>query len=128
MELEGSQGNFEVAYNTFHDFGTSSPSNNFGAALSLQSWGNGNYTPAAPAACTTTSSAISLPAAAFSTMATPSTAVCGHQRGDPDPRIYNNLIANEGSIAIQLWHAADHILVYKHTIDKAHMAILVGVG
>src|SRR6266403_1100595 len=42
--LEGSQGNFEVAYNTFHDFGTSSAHNNFGAALSPAPYGNGNYT------------------------------------------------------------------------------------
>jgi hypothetical protein len=56
-------------------------------------------------------------------------AVCGNNGGaDPDPRIYNNLIYNEGSIAMQMWHAADHIHVYNNTIDKAQMAVLVGIG
>jgi hypothetical protein len=127
VELEGSQGNFEVAYNTFHDFGTSSASNNFGAALSLQSWGNGNYT---GRTCSLHDNIFRniAPGGSFTYNGYSIYAVCGHQGGDPDPRIYNNLIYNEGSIAIQLWHAADHIHVYNNTIDKAHLAILVGSG
>jgi hypothetical protein len=128
VELEGSQGNFEVAYNTFHDFGSSSSSNNFGAALSLQSWGNGNYTGHSCSVHDNTFRNIA-PGGSFTYNAYSIYAVCGNHRGaDPDPRIYNNLIYNEGSIAIHMWHAADHLHVYNNTIDKANLGILVGTG
>ncbi len=127
VELEGSQGNFEVAYNTFHDFGTSSPSNNFGAALSLQSWGNGNYTGRTCSLHNNTFRNIA-PGGSFTYNGYSIYAVCGNNGGDPDPEIYNNLFYNEGSIAIQMWHAADHIHVYNNTIDKAEIGILVGTG
>src|SRR5207244_13543052 len=42
--LEGSQVNFEVSYNTFYDFGSSSACNHFGAALSPAPYVNCNYT------------------------------------------------------------------------------------
>ena len=127
IELEGSLGNFEVAYNTFHDFGGSSASYNFGAALSLQSWGNSNYT---GRTCSLHDNVFRniAPGGHFTYNAYSIYAVCGSNGGDADPRIYNNLFYNEGSIAIQMWHAADHIHVYNNTIDKATMGILVGTG
>jgi parallel beta-helix repeat protein len=125
--LEGSLGNFEVAYNTFHDFGGSSSSNNFGAALSPAPYGNGNYT---GRTCSVHDNIFRniAPGGSFLYNGYSLYAICGNNGGDPDPRIYNNLISNEGSIAIQLWHAADHVHVYNNTIDKAYMAILVGIG
>jgi hypothetical protein len=125
--LEGSQGNFEIAYNTFHDFGGSNPSNNFGAVVSPAPWGNGNYT---GRTCSVHDNIFRniAPGGSFLYNSYSIYAVCGNNGGDPDPRIYNNLIYNEGSIAIQMWHAADHIHVYNNTIDKAYMAILVGIG
>ena len=125
--LEGSQGNFEVAYNTFHDFGTSSAHNNFGAALSPAPYGNGNYT---GRTCSVHDNLFRniAPGGSFLYNGYSLYAICGNNAGDPDPRIYNNLIYNEGSIAIQMWHAADHVHVYNNTIDKAHMGILVGIG
>jgi hypothetical protein len=125
--LEGSEGNFEVAYNTFHDFGSSSSSNNFGAALSPAPWGNSNYT---GRTCSVHDNIFRniAPGGSFLYNGYSLYAICGNNGGDPDPRIYNNLIYNEGSIAIQMWHAADHIHVYNNTIDKAHMGILVGIG
>lgn len=127
IELEGSEGNFEVAYNTFHDFGGSSPSDNFGAALSLQSWGSGNYT---GRTCSLHDNIFRniAPGGHFTYNGYSIYAVCGHNDGDADPMIYNNLIYNEGSIGIQMWHAANHIHVYNNTIDKATMGILVGTG
>jgi len=125
--LEGSEGNFEVAYNTFHDFGSSSSTNNFGAALSPAPWGNSNYT---GRTCSVHDNIFRniAPGGSFLYNGYSLYAICGNNGGDPDPRIYNNLIYNEGSIAIQMWHAADHIHVYNNTIDKAHMGILVGIG
>jgi parallel beta-helix repeat protein len=125
--LEGSEGNFEVAYNTFHDFGSSSSSNNFGAALSPAPWGNSNYT---GRTCSVHDNIFRniAPGGSFLYNGYSLYAICGNNGGDPDPRIYNNLIYNEGSIAIQMWHAADHIHLYNNTIDKAHMGILVGIG
>ena len=125
--LEGSEGNFEVAYNTFHDFGGSNPHSNFGAALSPAPWGNGNYT---GRTCTVHDNIFRniAPGGSFLYNGYSIYAICGNRAGDPDPRIYNNLIYNEGSIAIQMWHAADHVHVYNNTIDKAQMAILAGTG
>jgi len=125
--LEGSQGNFEVAYNTFHDFGGSSATNNFGAALSPAPYGNGNYT---GRTCSVHDNIFRniAPGGSFLYNGYSLYAICGNNAGDADPKIYNNLIYNEGSIAIQMWHAADHVHVYNNTIDKAHMGILVGTG
>jgi hypothetical protein len=125
--LEGSEGNFEVAYNTFHDFGGSNPNNNFAAALSPAPWGNSHYT---GRTCSVHDNIFRniAPGGSFLYNGYSLYAICGNQGGDPDPRIYNNLIYNEGSIAIQLWHAADHVHVYNNTIDKAHMGILAGTG
>jgi hypothetical protein len=125
--LEGSQGNFEVAYNTFHDFGTSNPKNNFGAALSPAPWGAGGYT---GRTCSVHDNVFRniAPGGAFLFNSYSMYAVCGNNGGDADPRIYNNLIYNEGSIGINMWHAADHIHVYNNTIDKAYMGILAGIG
>jgi len=125
--LEGSEGNFEVAYNTFHDFGGSNPNNNFAAALSPAPWGNSQYT---GRTCSVHDNVFRniAPGGSFLYNGYSLYAICGTQGGDPDPRIYNNLISNEGSIAIHLWHAADHVHVYNNTIDKAHMGILVGTG
>jgi hypothetical protein len=125
--LEGSEGNFEVAYNTFHDFGGSSATNNFGAALSPAPYGNGNYT---RRTCSVHDNIFRniAPGGSFLYNGYSLYAICGNNAGDPDPKIYNNLIYNEGSIAIQMWHAADHVHVYNNTIDKAHMGILVGIG
>ena len=125
--LEGSQGNFEVAYNTFHDFGSSSATNSFGAALSPAPWGNSNYT---GRTCSVHDNIFRniAPGGSFLYNGYSLYAICGNNAGDADPRIYNNLIYNEGSIAIQTWHAADHTHVYNNTIDKAHMGILVGIG
>jgi len=125
--LEGSEGNFEVAYNTFHDFGGSSATNNFGAALSPAPYGNGNYT---GRTCSVHDNIFRniAPGGSFLYNGYSLYAICGNNAGDPDPKIYNNLIYNEGSIAIQMWHAADHVHVYNNTIDKAHMGILVGIG
>jgi len=125
--LEGSQGNFEVAYSTFHDFGSSSATNSFGAALSPAPWGNSNYT---GRTCSVHDNIFRniAPGGSFLYNGYSLYAICGNNGGDADPRIYNNLIYNEGSIAIQTWHAADHTHVYNNTIDKAHMGILVGIG
>jgi hypothetical protein len=125
--LEGSEGNFEVAYNTFHDFGGSSASNNFGAALSPAPYGGGNYT---GRTCSVHDNIFRniAPGGKFTYNGYSIYAVCGDKDGDADPTIYNNLIYNEGSIGIQMWHAADHVHVYNNTIDHARMAILVGTG
>jgi len=125
--LEGSNGNFEVAYNTFHDFGGSNPSNNFGAALSPAPYGGGGYT---GRTCSVHDNVFRniAPGGSFLYNGYSIYAVCGNKGGDPDPRIYNNLIYNEGSFAIQMWHAADHTHVYNNTIDQATMGILAGVG
>ena len=125
--LEGSQGNFEVAYNTFHDLGTSNPNNNFGAALSPAPWGSGGYT---GRTCSIHDNVFRniAPGGAFLFNSYSMYAVCGNNGGDADPRIYNNLIYNEGSIGINMWHAADHVHVYNNTIDKSYMGILAGIG
>jgi parallel beta-helix repeat protein len=125
--LEGSQGNFEVAYNTFHDFGTSNPKYNFAAALSPAPWGNGGYT---GRTCSVHDNVFRniAPGGAFLFNSYSVYAVCGNNGGDADPRIYNNLIYNEGSIGISMWHAADHIHVYNNTVDRAYMGILAGIG
>jgi hypothetical protein len=125
--LEGSQGNFEIAYNTFHDFGTSNPKNNFGAALSPAPWGSSGYT---GRTCSVHDNVFHniAPGGAFLFNSYSMYVICGNNGGDPDPRIYNNLIYNEGSIGIQMWHAADHVHVYNNTIDKAYMGILAGIG
>jgi hypothetical protein len=125
--LEGSEGNFEVAYNTFHDFGGSNPNNNFAAALSAAPWGNSQYTGRTCGLHDNIFRNIA-PGGSFLYNGYSVYAICGNQGGDADPRIYNNLISNEGSIAIQLWHAADHVHVYNNTIDRAHMGILAGTG
>lgn len=125
--LEGSQGNFEVAYNTFHDFGGSNPNYNFGAALEAAPWAIGNYTGRTCAIHDNTFRNIA-PGGSFLHNGYSVYAICGRNGGDADPRIYNNLFYNEGSIAIHLWHAADHIHVYNNTIDHANMGILVGTG
>jgi hypothetical protein len=125
--LEGSEGNFEVAYNTFHDFGGSNPGNNFGAALSPAPWGSGGYT---GRTCRVHDNVFRniAPGGHFLYNGYSIYAICGSNGGDAEPRIYNNLIYNEGSIAIQIWHAADHVHVYNNTIDKAYMGILAGIG
>jgi hypothetical protein len=125
--LEGSEGNFEVAYNTFHDFGGSNPGNNFGAALSPAPWGSGGYT---GRTCSVHDNMFRniAPGGHFLYNGYSIYAICGSNGGDAEPRIYNNLIYNEGSIAIQMWHAADHVHVYNNTIDKAYMGILAGTG
>jgi hypothetical protein len=125
--LEGGAGNFEVAYNTFHDFGGADPKLNFGAALSVAPWSNGNYT---GRTCNVHDNILYniAPGGSFSFNGYSIYAICGHANGDHDPAIYNNLIYNEGSIAINLWHAADHVHVYNNTIDKAYMGILAGTG
>jgi hypothetical protein len=125
--LEGSEGNFEVAYNTFHDFGGSDPQLNFGAALSLAPWSNGNYT---GRTCKVHDNVFYniAPGGSFLFNGYSIYAICGHANGDSDPWIYNNLIYNEGSVAINLWHAADRAHVYNNSIDKAYMGILAGAG
>lgn len=125
--LEGSEGNFEVAYNTFHDFGGPDPKLNFGAALSVAPWANGVYTGRTCKVHDNTFSNIA-PGGSFLFNAYSIYAICGHTQGDHDPWIFNNLIHNEGSIAISLWHAADHVHVYNNTIDHAYMGILAGTG
>jgi hypothetical protein len=125
--LEGSEGNFEVAYNTFHDLGGADPKRNFGAALSVAPWSNGNYT---GRTCTLHDNVLYniAPGGSFLFNGYSIYAICGHTHGDRDPWIYNNLIYNEGSVAINLWHAADHVHVYNNTIDKAYVGILAGTG
>lgn len=125
--LEGSEGNFEVAYNTFHDFGGSDPKLNFGAALSVAPWSNSDYT---GRTCQVHDNFFYNIASGGSFLfnAYSIYAICGHAKGDADPWIYNNLIYNEGSVAINLWHAADHAHVYNNSIDKAYMGILAGSG
>ena len=125
--LEGSEGNFEIAYNTFHDLGGSDPNNNFGAALSPAPWGNGNYT---GRTCSVHDNIFRniAPGGSFLYNGYSIYAICGNNGGDPDPRIYNNLIYNEGSIAVHMWHAADYVHVYNNTIDHAEMGMLVGTG
>ncbi|HKS80457.1 MAG TPA: hypothetical protein VJR23_03050, partial [Candidatus Acidoferrales bacterium] len=128
--LEGCNGGFEVAYNTFHDFGTSSPTDNFGAALSVGPYGcgTGNYTGTTCSLHDNTFKNIA-PGGAFTYNGYSIYAICGNDSGaQPDPVIYNNLIYNEGSIGIQLWHAANHTHIYNNTIDHARMGILVGTG
>jgi hypothetical protein len=125
--LEGSEGNFEVAYNTFHDLGGADPKHNFGAALSVAPWSNGNYT---GRTCNLHDNVLYniAPGGFFLFNGYSIYAICGHANGDHDPSIYNNLIYNEGSVAINLWHAADHVHVYNNTIDKAYVGILAGTG
>jgi len=125
--LEGSEGNFEVAHNTFHDFGGADPTLNFGAALSLAPWSNGNYT---GRTCNVHDNVFYniAPGGSFLFNGYSIYAICCHANGDDDPWIYNNLIYNEGSVAINLWHAADHAHVYNNSIDKAYMGILAGAG
>ncbi len=125
--LEGGKGNFEVAYNTFHDFGTSDPKLNFGAALSVAPWSAGHYT---GRSCKVHDNIFVniAPGGSFTFNSYAIYAICGHAQGDPDPWVFNNLIYNEGSIAVSLWHAADHVHVYNNTIDKAYMGILAGSG
>jgi hypothetical protein len=116
-----------VAYNTFHDFGGSNPGNNFGAALSPAPWGSGGYT---GRTCSVHNNVFRniAPGGHFLYNGYSIYAICGSNGGDAEPRIYNNLIYNEGSIGIQMWHAADHVHVYNNTIDKAYMGILAGIG
>ncbi len=127
--LEGCKGGFEVAYNTFHDFGTSSSSATFGAALSAAPFGCGveNYT---GRTCSLHDNVFYniAPGGAFHFNGYSIYAICDNKGGDADPTIYNNLIYDEGSIGIHLWHAANHTHIYNNTIDKAYMGILVGVG
>jgi parallel beta-helix repeat protein len=128
--LEGCKGGFEVAYNIFHDFGTSSSSNTFGAALSTAPFGCGvnNYT---GRTCSLHDNIFYhiAPGGAFHFNGYSIYAICDNNKGaDADPTIYNNLIYDEGSIGIHLWHAANHTHIYNNTIDKAYMGILVGVG
>lgn len=128
--LEGCYGGFEVAYNTFHDFGTSSSSDNFAAALSAAPYGcgTGNYT---GTTCSLHDNVFRniAPGGAFTYNGYAIYEICGNDNGaQSDPQIYNNLIYNEGSIAIQLWHAANHTHIYNNTIDHAQMGILVGTG
>jgi serine protease len=125
--LEGSEGNFEVAYNTFHDFGGPDAQLNFGAALSVAPWSNGNYT---GRTCKVHDNIFYNIASGGSFLfnAYSIYAICGHAMGDADPWIYNNLIYNEGSVAINLWHAADHAHVYNNSIDRAYMGIMAGSG
>jgi hypothetical protein len=125
--LEGSEGNFEVAYNTFHDFGTSDAKLNFGAALSVAPWKGGEYS---GRSCKIHDNIFYniAPGGSFTFNSYAIYAICGRAHADHDPWIFNNLIYNEGSIAISLWHAADHIHVYNNTIDRAYMGILAGSG
>lgn len=128
--LEGCNGGFEVAYNTFHDLGTSNSKNNFGSALTVSPYGcgTGDYT---GRTCTVHDNVFYniAPGGNFSLNGYSIYAACGNHGGaDPDPSIYNNLIYNEGSIGIHMWHAADHIHVYNNTIDNAYIGILVGTG
>ena len=125
--LEGSEGNFEVAFNTFHDFGGSNPGNNFGAALSPAPWGSGGYT---GRTCSVHDNVFRniAPGGHFLYNGYSIYAICSSNGGDAEPRIYNNLLYNEGSVAIHLWHAANHVHIYNNTIDKAYMGILAGTG
>lgn len=128
--LEGCYGGFEVAYNTFHDFGSSNPHNNFGAALSAAPYGCGgeNYSGTTCSLHDNTFKNIA-PGGHFTYNGYAIYAICGNDHGEQaDPEIYNNLIYNEGSIGIQLWHAANHTQIYNNTIDHAQMGILVGTG
>ncbi len=128
MLLEGGQGNFEVAYNTFHDSGSGCTSTNcFGSALDVTPYGSGAYT---GRTCNIHDNTFyNLAVGLNSTYGGYSIyATCSNGSGDADPRIYNNLIYNEGSIGIHMWHSADHVHVYNNTIDEARMGILVGTG
>lgn len=127
MLLEGGQGNYEVAYNTFHDSGTSCTSSNcFASALDITPY-SGGYTGRTCSIHDNTfyNLAVGLNGTynGYGIYAT-----CSNANGDADPRIYNNLIYNEGSIGIHMWHSANHIHVYNNTVDHARMGILVGTG
>jgi len=128
--LEGCEGGFDVAYNTFHDFGAGSRSDHFGAALSPAPFGCGtsNYTGRTCSVHDNVFYRIA-PGSTFHFGGYSIYAICGNNGGsDPDPSIYNNVIYDEGSIGIHLWHAANHTHIYNNTIDNAYMGILVGVG
>jgi hypothetical protein len=124
--LQGGLGNYEVAYNTLHDFGWTNPIG-FGAAMNLGPWAAGNYS---GRTCSAHDNIFRNIAAGF-TGSHDGYAIysdCSNNGGDTDPTLYNNLIYNEGSIGIHLWHSANHHHIYNNTIDNTSYGILVGTG
>jgi hypothetical protein len=114
---EASGGTVEVAYNTVHDLPTG-----FAAAINVSPYGS-TYT---GAPCNVHdnvmhdlayNSSLQLGDYAFYI-------ACG-----TNSYVYNNLIYNEGSIGIQMWHAANNVHVWNNTIvNDQYIGILAGTG
>ncbi|MFL5815717.1 MAG: choice-of-anchor D domain-containing protein [Bdellovibrionia bacterium] len=124
IAMEGANGNVDVAYNHIHDLPYG-----FGSAISMEPWGNSTYT---GAPCSVHDNVIH--DIAFNTSENFNNygmyIACGKTS-----YIYNNLIYNQGTIGIHLWHAANGVNIFNNTVSSNNTAsgnqsigILVGTG
>ena len=115
----GTNGNHEIAYDTFHDL-----TGYFGAAIITQP-GEAEPSGYSGAPCSVHDNIFSNIAVGFNSTKDHYSIynTCG-----TNTTIYNNLIYNEGSIAIQCWHSANNVHIYNNTIDHSYWGILVGTG
>lgn len=116
----GTDGNHEIAYNTFHDL-----TGYFGAAVITQPGLDGPPPGYSGAPCSIHDNVFYNIAVGFNSTENHYSIynTCG-----TNTTIYNNVIYNEGSQAITNWHAANNVHIYNNTIDHSYYGILVGTG
>jgi hypothetical protein len=124
IDSEGGVGHVDIGYNYIHNLPYG-----FGASIIMEPWGNGNYS---GAPCSVHDNVIH--DIAYNSGATFNNygmyIACG-----ANSYVYNNLIYNQGSIGIHLWHAANKVYIYNNTISSnnsisndSSIGILVGTG